>query len=82
MMSIRTFLAFILAAFAKSSFGYQNDAVLCPLSDYYIDDEDQPVREFYECPGKLFLQKAYKQPWWKLVSEKLDFFFKKSTRMH
>jgi len=50
-MSIRkTFLAFILA-FAKSSFGYHPDAVLCPLSDYYIDDEDQPVREYYECPG-------------------------------
>ena len=51
MMSIRS-LAFILLAFANSSFGYHPDAVLCPLSDYYIDDEDQPVREFYECPGK------------------------------
>ena len=57
MMSIRkTFLAFILA-FAKSSFGSSSshrDAVLCPLDNYYIDDADQPVREYYECPGKSF----------------------------
>jgi len=58
MSSIRkTFLAFILAFGAKSSFGSSSsssshrDAVLCPLDNYYIDDADQPVREYYECPG-------------------------------
>ena len=29
---------------------YNPDAVLCPLNEY-IDDEDQTVREFFECPG-------------------------------
>ena len=26
------------------------DTVLCPLSEY-IDDNDETVREFFECPG-------------------------------
>ncbi len=30
--------------------GYNPDAVLCPLNEY-IDDEDQTVREYFECPG-------------------------------
>ena len=62
MSSIRkTFLAFILAFGAKSSFGSSSsssshrDAVLCPLDNYYIDDADQPVREYYECPGKSYI---------------------------
>lgn len=40
----------LLAALARPSLSYNPNAVLCALNEY-IDDEDETVREFYECPG-------------------------------
>ncbi len=41
---------FIMAVLTKFVESYNPDAVLCPLSEY-IDDEDETVREYFECPG-------------------------------
>jgi hypothetical protein len=40
-------LAFMVITMANA---YHPNAVLCPLSEY-IDDEDETVREYFECPG-------------------------------
>ena len=41
---------FLASAAFEAVRAYNPEAVLCPLNEY-IDDEDQTVREFFECPG-------------------------------
>ena len=43
-------LALVLSQIPPLIMGYNPNAVLCPLNEY-IDEEDQVVKEFYECPG-------------------------------
>ncbi len=45
MINVWTFLATMAMASAS-----RPDATLCPLSEY-IDDNEETVREFFECPG-------------------------------
>ena len=43
-------LSFLWPFVSQSALAYNSDAVLCPLNEY-IDDEDQTVKEYYECPS-------------------------------